>query len=77
MGIAEDLKKLLEHGDWLKIASLYNQSHQKPVSSSYVLRVVNGERAARPGTAAHSILELTEKYLTNRKDFNAKIISEA
>ena len=77
MGIQHDLKKLIEHGDWQRIANLYNQSHVKPVSPSYILRVVNGDRAANPGTAAHEILELTEKFLINRKEFANKIISQA
>lgn len=69
MIIAEDLKKLIEHGDWKIIAELFNKNHNRKITSSYVLKVVRGDRAANKGTTAEQILPFVEQYLQNKKDF--------
>lgn len=73
MGIAEDLKKLIEHGDWKILADLFNKTHSKSITAGYVQKVVRGSRAANEGTTAAEILPFVEKYLKNKQEFRAKL----
>ena len=73
MGITNDLKKLIEHGDWKIMADLFNKTRGKNITAGYVQKVVRGSRAANEGTAAAEILPFVEKYLKNKQEFRSKL----
>lgn len=80
---AEYMSKQLElsdpdFGDCKIIASIYNDRHEKhglTVSSSYVSKILKGDRPASPGTAAQEILEIATKYITTKNKCKRELIA--
>ncbi|MEM7549632.1 MAG: hypothetical protein AAF363_08155 [Bacteroidota bacterium] len=65
MGISEDLKNFIEHGDYKRIADYYNkgfENEQQHVTRQYVSMVIRGVRTNR------NILKTAESYLRRKKE---------
>lgn len=80
MGISEELKKQLRNGDYLLIAEMYKERHEltgdyKTVTATYVKMVIDGERAAKPNTAAEEIMLIADKFLKHRREFIDQILT--
>lgn len=76
MSISSDLKKQITSGDYTLIAQMYAERHaldQRKVTAKYVEMVINGNRAARPGTAANEIIAIAGKYLANKIEIRKAI----
>lgn len=81
MGIPEELKKLIRHGDYQLISEMYQERHEvqgdmKTVSTQYVKMVIDGERVTkRENTAADEIIMIAIKCLEHRRDFIDEMIT--
>ena len=65
MGISEDLKNFIEHGDYKRIADHYNrgfESEHNHVTRQYVSMVIRGIRKNS------DILQTAESYLKRKKE---------
>jgi hypothetical protein len=77
MAITRRLIKTVTHGDYSRIAELYNRHHKKDgvtTDASYVRKVVNGDVSTTSGTIAFGILCVAKNYLSMKEELNRKLV---
>jgi len=67
----------VDFGDYPIIAEIYNSRHKnegETITSSYVGKVLRGERPGSPGTAAEEIQEIAITYLSNKMTIKRQLM---